>query len=96
MQVDEKLVGRLSELAKLEFNSEEKSEIIKDLNNILQFVDKLKELNTEGIEPLVYLSSQDNKLRADIVKNEISKEDALKNAPLKDSDYIKVPKVLQK
>lgn len=97
VKVDEQLIDRLSELAKLEFNSGEKQDIIKDLNNILHFVDKLREMDTKGVEPLIYVSGQNkNILRKDLVKSETTKEEALKNAPLKDSDYIKVPKVLQK
>ena len=96
MKVDTHLVDRLAELAKLEFDAESKEEIIKDLDKMIQFVDKLSELDTEGIEPLVYVNEDVNIMRRDEVKHEVTKEEGLKNAPLKDSDYIKVPKVLNK
>ena len=66
-----------------------------DLKNILGFVDRLSEVDTEGIEPLVYINEEVNVLRADEVSNEVSQENALKNAPQKDSDYFKVPTVLK-
>lgn len=96
MKVDKQLVERVAELAKLQFNEEEKESIRGDLEKILEFVDKLNEVDTEGVEPLVYITEEKNVLRPDVVKHEISREEALKNAPQKDSDYIKVPKVLNK
>jgi aspartyl-tRNA(Asn)/glutamyl-tRNA(Gln) amidotransferase subunit C len=67
-----------------------------DLENILGFVDKLSEIDTEGVDPLIYLSEELNVLRTDEIGEEITQEDALKNAPEKDSDYFKVPTVLKK
>jgi aspartyl-tRNA(Asn)/glutamyl-tRNA(Gln) amidotransferase subunit C len=82
-------------LAKLEFNTaEEKENIRKDMSNILGMVEKLNELDLDNIEPLIYITERENVLRKDKVVQEISKEQALSNAPQKDSDYIKVPKVL--
>ena len=96
MKIDEVLVDKLSGLAKLEFDPESKTEIINDLNKIIRFVEKLNELDTEGVEPLTYMTEEVNTLRDDIAKTSINKEDALKNAPKKDSDYFIVPKVLDK
>ena len=67
-----------------------------DLGKMLAFVDKLNEIDTEGIDPLIYMSEEVNVLREDEVTEETSQEDALKNAPEKDSDYFKVPTVLKK
>lgn len=91
-----KTLERISVLAKLQFAEEEKAEILEDMNKMLGFVNKLKELDTEGVEPLIYLMDEKRELREDVVKMEISQEEALKNAPDKDSDFIKVPKVLSK
>jgi aspartyl-tRNA(Asn)/glutamyl-tRNA(Gln) amidotransferase subunit C len=63
---------------------------------MIGFVDKLSEIDTEGIEPLIYMSEEENVLRVDEISNEVSQENALKNAPEKDSDYFKVPTVLRK
>ncbi len=96
MEVDDKMIDRLSDLAKLEFDKESKESIKKDFKNILKFMDKLNEVDTDGVEPLVYIIEEENKLREDKVIQEITKEEALKNAPNKDSDFIKVAKVLKK
>ncbi len=96
MSVDLKTVDRLAELARLEFKDEERKEIQGDLNRILELIDKLSEVDTEGVEPLIYMTDEVARLRDDIMKQEITQDEALKNAPDKDSDYIRVPKVLDK
>lgn len=96
MKIDLKTVDKLAELAKLEFDEEGKKEIAKDLNRIVEFVNKLGEIDTSQVEPLIYLSEETNVMREDIVKQEITQQEALKNVPVKDSDYIKVPKVIDK
>lgn len=80
----------------LKFDAAEKEEIKKDLEKIIGFVDKLKELDTSGVEPLLHLSPNVNVLREDVVDHMISREEALQNAPLHDEQYFKVPKVINK
>lgn len=94
MEIDDNLIDRLAELSKLDFPSEEKAAIKADLQKMLNFVDKLREVNVEGVEPLVFMTEEVNKYREDEPIHEITKEEALLNAPKKDSDYFKVPKVL--
>lgn len=96
MKADKKLVDKVARLAKLEFDEVAKEKMVSDMNKIISFIDKLEELDTESIEPLVYMSQETNVFRADEVGEHSSKENALKNAPQKDSDYFKVPKVLKK
>jgi aspartyl-tRNA(Asn)/glutamyl-tRNA(Gln) amidotransferase subunit C len=96
MKIDNELVDRLAELSKLEFDAAAKENIKKDLGKILDMVDRLKEINVDGVEPLIYMSDEVNVLRMDEVKGEVTKADALLNAPQKDSDYFKVPKVIKK
>lgn len=96
MKIDETLIDRLAVLSKLEFNATDKAEIQKNLNNILKLVEKLQEVDTEGVEPLVYMNEDIDVFREDKVIETITKQEALKNAPSKDSDYIKVPKVISK
>ncbi len=95
MKIDKELVERIAHLARLEFNDDQKQKIESDLNRILDFMDSLNELDTQSVEPLVYLSEEVNVLRKDEVKQEASHADALKNAPKKDSDYFRVPKVIE-
>ena len=96
MEVNNKLIQDLSRLAKLKFDKNSSEKIKDDLSSILGFVDTLSEVDTEGVEPLIYMSEEVNTLREDNIANEVSQKNALKNAPQKDSDYFKVPTVLKK
>lgn len=86
---------QLAHLARLEVAPERETKMLADLNEILAWVDKLRELDTAGVEPLVYLSDNVNILRPDEARNSVAHTDALRNAPRKDSDYFRVPKVLE-
>lgn len=96
MNITRKDIEKLAHLSRLELTEEELVTMESDMNKMLQFVDKINALNLEGIEPLAYMSDEVNVLRADEVKQDISHEDALKNAPDKDTDYFRVPKVMRK
>jgi aspartyl-tRNA(Asn)/glutamyl-tRNA(Gln) amidotransferase subunit C len=93
-KIDIKTVDEVAHLARLEFTDEAKAEIANDMNRMLTFIDKLNELDTEGIEPLIYMTDEFNVMRDDIPVETLNQKDALKNAPRKDSDYFKVPKVI--
>lgn len=94
MKIDKDLVDKIAHLARLEFPDEQKLKIEDDLNRILSFMESLNEVDTSAVEPLIYMSDEKNVFRADEVKQDISHEDALRNAPKKDSDYFRVPKVI--
>ena len=96
MEVNDALVDKLANLARLNFDETEKQAIKKDLQNMIQFADKLNELDTTGVEPLLHVSEQVNILRADEVKGSVSREEALKNASMHDEQFFKVPKVIKK
>ena len=97
MKIDKSTVDRLARLSKLEFSENEKVEMVEKKKKIVGFVDKLKEVDTEGVKPLIYVNEDvTNVLRKDEIKGMLSREEALQNAPVKDSSYIKVPKVLKK
>jgi aspartyl-tRNA(Asn)/glutamyl-tRNA(Gln) amidotransferase subunit C len=96
MEITNKKIEELAHLARLEFKENDKIKIKADLERIVGFFDKLSEVDTDGIEPLIYMSDRQNNLREDLVIEEITKNEALKNAPSKDSDYFKVPKFINK
>ena len=96
MEVNDDLIDNLAQLARLEFNDAEKDEIKNDLQKMIAFIDKLNELDTTGVEPLLHMSENVNVLREDEVKDSISRGEALKNAPLHDDQFFKVPKVIKK
>ena len=96
MKVSNELVEKIASLSKLEFNGEQKKAIQKELENMLNFVEKINELDTDHVEPLIHLTQEVNHYREDIPVQILTHEEALKNAPKKDSDYIRVPKVIEK
>lgn len=96
MEVNEALIDKLAHLARLKFDVNEKEEIKKDLRKMIAFVEKLNELDTTGVEPLLHMSTETNVLREDEVKGSISREEALKNAPQHDEQFFTVPKVIRK
>ena len=96
MKIDRETVDKIAHLARLELTEEEKERSITELSEILSFMAKLNELDTTGIEPLIYMNEAVNVLRVDEVIQEMTREEALLNAPLKTTEYFKVTKVIQK
>lgn len=96
MEVNSSLVDKLAALAKLKFEADEKEAIRADLQKILGFMQKLDELDTTGVKPLVYISDAVNVLREDVVIQDTPRETALQNAPEHDGVYFHVPKVINK
>jgi len=96
MNIDSKTVKDVAHLARLEFENEAEQQMINDMNRMIGFVEKLNELDTSAIEPLIYMTDEVNHLREDVVKEPLPQKEVLKNAPKHDSDYFKVPKVVEK
>ena len=96
MKIDNELIDHLSYLAKLKFEGEDKEAIKADMIKIIGLMQTLGELNTDNVEPLIFMTEEFDRLRDDITQISISQEEALKNAPKKDSDYFRIPKVLDK
>jgi aspartyl-tRNA(Asn)/glutamyl-tRNA(Gln) amidotransferase subunit C len=96
MKITDEIIDHIAHLSRLEFIGEEKEEIKSDMGKIINFMEKLSSVDTTEVEPLIFMSDSVNVLREDVSEVNISKEEALKNAPKKDSDYIRIPKVLSK
>ncbi len=96
MKVTEEIVDHIAHLARLEFEGDKKVAIREDLERIISFMDKLQEIDTENVEPLVFMTNEVNRLREDEAIVSLSQDEVLKNAPKKDSDYFRIPKVLDK
>lgn len=96
MEVTEQMVDKLAHLAKLSFSDTEKQAVKQDLQSMIAFVEKLQELDTTGVQPLLHMGNNTNVLRNDVVKGSVTREEALLNAPLKDEQFFKVPKVIKK
>lgn len=95
MQIDDHLISRLEKLAKLQLSENERNHFKGDLNKILQMVAKLQELDLDGLDPLVYMNEGQNRLRTDEVKDQLSRAQALKNAPQQDGEHFEVPRVIK-
>ena len=96
MDINDALIDKLAHLSRLEFKEGEKQEIRKELEQMIGFIDKLNELDTTGVEPLLHMSENVNVFRKDEVKGELKRQDVFRNAPLHDDQFFKVPKVIKK
>lgn len=94
MSLTKEEVLKVAHLARLEFKEEEIEKFRGDLNNILSFIEKLQEVDTDGVEPMYQVNNLSNVLRKDEIKESLKKEEALKNAPQKDDGMFIVPKVV--
>ncbi len=95
MSVTKKDVLYIANLANLRLKDEETEILVKDMNKILEYMHLLDEVDTSNIKPLNHVIELSSRLREDKVKEPLSHHDALKNAPDADSDYFRVPKVIE-
>lgn len=97
MKLDDATLDRIAELAKLDFSDPSaRATILQDMDRVLGFVAKLEEVDTTGVEPLIFMTEGEDILRDDVAGSEMTKAEALMNSPVKDSDYFKVPRVVDK
>ena len=95
MSIDNKTVRKVSKLAKIRINAQEEKKLIEERNNILGWVDELKKVDTEKIEPMLSVFNESMVMRRDEVFSETSDELVLKNAPESKSGFFVVPKVVE-
>jgi len=95
MIINQETVKGIAHLARLELNADETEKMMAEMNKILTWMQQLNKVDTEGIEPLIHMSAEMNVLREDEVSNSLEHDRALKNAPNKDSNYFRVPKVIE-
>lgn len=99
MKITDSTLDRIAELAKLDYSDPAaRAVILADMERVLSFVEKLNEVDTTGVQPLIFMTEEQDVLREDDVVpgDVVSKADALRNSPVKDSDYFKVPRVVDK
>ncbi len=94
MKINRELLDKMAHLARLEFDDKDAEKMMHDMTAIINWVEKLNEVDTTGIEPLTSMSHEINSLREDKVQPQLSAEEVLKNAPRKTDTYFSVPKVL--
>ncbi len=95
MKITKEIVHKTAHLARIELDESTEEKMTQDMMTITDWMDKLNEINTDEVEPLIHLSEEMNVMRKDEVKHVLSHAEGLKNAPKKDSDYFRVPKVLE-
>ncbi|MBV6440206.1 MAG: Asp-tRNA(Asn)/Glu-tRNA(Gln) amidotransferase GatCAB subunit C [Haliscomenobacteraceae bacterium CHB4] len=94
MQINASLISGLERLARLKLDDAEREKLTADLQRFLDMVDKLRELDTTGVEPLVYLNEEAEALRDDVIANQLPRTEALQNAPRHDGQFFRVPKMI--
>ncbi|MBL1212281.1 MAG: Asp-tRNA(Asn)/Glu-tRNA(Gln) amidotransferase subunit GatC [Ignavibacteriae bacterium] len=95
MAVTKDEVKYIASLSKLEFDESELEDFTKEFNQILNYIDKLNELDTENVEPLSHPVEKSNVFREDENIKSVGRPEALKNAPDSSDEYFKVPKVIK-
>jgi aspartyl-tRNA(Asn)/glutamyl-tRNA(Gln) amidotransferase subunit C len=96
MNIDKKTIHKVADLARIEIREEEVDHLIGEMSKVLTFMEKLNELDTDKVEPLVYMNPQVNVWRADQVKVELSREEGLMNAAKHNEEFFMVPKIIEK
>jgi aspartyl-tRNA(Asn)/glutamyl-tRNA(Gln) amidotransferase subunit C len=96
MVINDAMIEKLANLAKLKFDDKEKVQIRNDLQNMLGFIEKMNDLDTAKVEPLLHMTANVNTLREDVITGSITNEEAMKNAANKNPPFFIVPKVIKK
>ncbi len=108
MKITEKDVSYVADLANLELTNEERSRMVKDLDSILSYIDRLSELDTSNVPPMAQVFVQPGAelasatqapapaWRDDEPRPSLPHDEALRNAAAKDKDFFKVPKVIER
>jgi len=95
LKIDKQEVEHVAHLARLEFTEEEKVKFTFQLNDILMYMDKLNQVNTSGTEPMSHAIALNNAFREDVVRESLSHDQSLANAPDPRGEYFRVPKVIE-
>ncbi len=95
MSVTTEEVEYIADLARLQFEQDELEDLAEDMNQILDYMEKLGELDTGDVEPLEHVVDLEFRYRPDETEEPLDHDEALKNAPDADSDYFRVPRVIE-
>ena len=96
MEVDDAMIEKLANLAKLKFDDTEKVQIKNDLQNMIGLIEKMNKLDTSNVKPWLHMTDNVNILREDVVTGSITNEEALQNSANKNVPFFIVPKVIKK
>lgn len=96
MKVTENEVVHVADLANLELTAQDRARLVKDLNSVLEYIDRLNELDTSDVPPMAQAMTEGNVMRTDELRPSLPHEAALQNAPDADRGFFRVPKVIEK
>ncbi|GAB4125672.1 MAG: Asp-tRNA(Asn)/Glu-tRNA(Gln) amidotransferase subunit GatC [Raineya sp.] len=95
MQVDKKTLENIAHLARLQFDEAQSEKMLAEMSKILSWMEKLNEIDTQAVQPLIHISQETNVLRKDEPQTSLDHEKGLLNAPKRDANYFRVPKVIE-
>ena len=95
MNINRESLEKIAHLSRLELNPEGMDKMLQEFNQMLAFVEKLKEVDTTGVEPLLTMTHEVNRSRPDLLSNQLTPEQGLQQAPAKHENYFIVPKVIE-
>jgi len=95
MEISRETFDKIATLARLEFDEKEVEKLMTDMSSIITWVEKLKEVDTEGVVPLSTMSQETNVLNEDKIEPHLSQKEVLSNSPKKDDNYFLVPDVMK-
>ncbi len=95
MRVNRQEVQRVALLARLDLSEAETDELVAHFDKVLAYMDKLNELDTDGVEPLAHAVEMETPLRDDRVTSQADADALLQNAPRRQADFLKVPKIIE-
>ena len=96
MEINDALFVKLANLARLKFDETEKLQIKNDLQNMIGLIEKMNDLDTSNVEPLLHMTANVNMWREDVITGSITNEEAMQNASNKNAPFFIVPKVIIK
>lgn len=95
MKISKEEVSYVAHLARLEFSEEETEKFTSQLNDILLYMETLNRADTAGVEPMSHAAALSNAFRDDVVRESLSEELSLANAPDKQGGFLRVPKIVE-
>jgi aspartyl-tRNA(Asn)/glutamyl-tRNA(Gln) amidotransferase subunit C len=95
MKIDNEALQKIAHLARLELNSATQDKMLASLEGVLTWMEQLNEIDTTGVEPLIHISEEMNVMRKDEALQTISHDQGLTNAPKRDANFFRVPKVIE-
>ncbi|RLD24319.1 MAG: Asp-tRNA(Asn)/Glu-tRNA(Gln) amidotransferase GatCAB subunit C [Bacteroidetes bacterium] len=96
MKIDNDTLDKIAKLASIKIDDNEREKLKQDMTAILEWVEKLDEIDTSTVDPITHMTGENNRVRNDEDNQNLSTEDALKNAKVKSDKYFVVPKVINK